>query len=367
MPIRLPEPVARYFQAAAASDADAIAACFTETASVRDEGREHQGRAAVRAWAAEAQSRYRFRADPRSFEPLPDGGIVTAHVTGDFPGRRADLRYRFRLAGTQAAGLEITPRPADAEFLGRRVLVTGGTQGIGAAVVQRLSEAGAQVFLSARTPPAEPPGLFYAADLSTSEGVAGLAQAIGERLGGVDLVVHNLGGSSAPGGGFMALGEADWADALNRNLLGAVRLDRALVPGMIEQGYGVIVHVTSIQRRLPLHESTLAYAAAKAALSVYSKGLSNEIGPKGVRVVSVAPGFTETEAAERMIERLAAAEGSDVETAREGLLRALGGIPVGRPNTPDEVADLIAFLASDRAATLHGAEYVIDGGAVPTA
>ena len=368
MPVKLPVSIAAYFRAAEDNDADALAAGFTEDARVRDEARDHHGRAAVRDWAAEARRRFSFRAEPRSFEPQADGGVVTAHVTGDFPGRRADLRYRFVLAGERIAELEITPRPAQAEFTGRRVLVTGGTQGIGAAVAERFESAGAMVFLTARTRPATlaRPDLFHAGDLSTGEGAAGLAAAVLERMGGVDVIVQNLGGSAAPGGGFAALGDADWADALNLNLLSAVRLDRALLPAMTDQGYGVVVHVTSIQGRLPLYESTLAYAAAKAALSTYSKAISNEVGPKGVRVVSVAPGFTETEAATRMIDRLAASDGLDVETARRRLMQALGGIPVGRPNTPGEVADLIAFLASDRAATLHGAEFVIDGGTIPT-
>jgi NAD(P)-dependent dehydrogenase (short-subunit alcohol dehydrogenase family) len=135
---------------------------------------------------------------------------------------------------------------------------------------------------------------------------------------------------------------------------------------MLEQRSGVIVHVTSIQRVLPLYESTLAYAAAKAALATYSKGLANEVGPKGVRVVAVAPGFTETTAAHRLVMRLAEGGGVDENAARQGLMQSLGGIPIGRPNRPEEVAELIAFLVSDRAATIHGAEYVIDGGTVPT-
>jgi NAD(P)-dependent dehydrogenase (short-subunit alcohol dehydrogenase family) len=368
MPVKLPAPIANYFQAANSDDADALAECFVEHAAVRDEQRDHRGREAVREWAAAARHKYRFRADPRSFEPGRDGGTVTAHLTGDFPGGRADLRYSFRLEAGQVAELEIVPRPPQAEFTGRRVVVTGGTQGIGAAIASRLGGGGATVFLTARSEPdaLEHPDLFHAADLTTPDGVDSLAAAALARLGGVDLVIHNLGGSSAPGGGYAALTDAHWADALNANLLAAVRLDRALLPAMIDQGYGVVVHVTSIQRKLPLYESTLAYAAAKAALSNYSKALSNEVGPKGVRVLSVAPGFTETDSATRMIERLALAEGSDTETARQGLMRALGGIPIGRPNTAEEVADLVAFLASDRAGTLHGAEFVIDGGTVPT-
>ena len=368
MTIKLPTPVARYLDAANANDADAVAACFTHDAHVLDEARDHDGSAAIRDWAAKARRLYRFRADPRSFEPVPDGGTVTAHLTGDFPGAPADLRYRFRIAGDRVADLEITLRDPRAELTGRRVIVTGGGQGIGAAVVRRLRNAGATVFTTTRTAP-EPldaPDLFVAADVATADGAARVAEATLARLGGIDVIVHNVGGSSAPGGGYAALTDDDWAAALNANLLSAVRLDRALVPTMIDQGYGVVIHVSSIQSVLPLYESTIAYAAAKAALSNYSKALSNEVGPQGVRVLRVSPGFTETDAATRMIERLAEADGTDAAAAREALMRSLGGIPIGRPNMPDEVAELIGFLASDRAATLHGAEYVIDGGTVPT-
>jgi len=135
---------------------------------------------------------------------------------------------------------------------------------------------------------------------------------------------------------------------------------------MITQGSGAIVHISSIQRSLPLHESTTAYAAAKAALSTYSKALSKELGQKGIRVNTVAPGWINTTASEAMVKRLAAHSGSDDETARQGIMDALGGIPIGRPAWPQEVAELVAFLVSDRAASIHGAEYVIDGGTIPT-
>jgi NAD(P)-dependent dehydrogenase (short-subunit alcohol dehydrogenase family) len=368
MMIKLPAPIGRYFGAANTDAADKVAACFTADAHVRDESHDYHGREAILAWAIDSRRKYRFQAEARSFEPSADGGTVTAHLTGDFPGAPADLRYRFQLDGDDVAELEITVRPATAELTGRRVLVTGGGQGIGAAVVRRLRQAGALVFTTARSVPEglDTPDLFLAADVATPEGAARVAGAAVARLGGIDIIVHNVGGSSAPGGGYVALTDEAWSAALNLNLMSAVRIDRALLPAMLDQGYGVVIHVSSIQRVLPLYESTIAYAAAKAALSNYSKALSNEVGPGGVRVLRVAPGFTETDAATRMIQRLAKADGTDADAARQGLMRSLGGIPIGRPNSPDEVADLIAFLASDRATTLHGAEYVIDGGTVPT-
>ena len=251
---------------------------------------------------------------------------------------------------------------------GKRALITGGTQGAGAATVALFRDLGAQVMTTARKQPADlTDDMFVAADLTTPEGCDAVAAAVRARMGGVDIIVHMLGGSSAPGGGFAALGEAEWQAELALNLLPAVRLDRALLPGMVAQGAGVVVHVTSIQRLLPLPEATTAYAAAKAALSVYSKSLSKEVSPKGVRVVRVAPGWIETEASVRLSERVAAEAGTDLDGGRRIIMDSLGGIPIGRPSMPAEIANLIAFLASDRAATITGTEYVIDGGTVPTA
>jgi len=254
------------------------------------------------------------------------------------------------------------------ELASRRALVTGGTEGVGAAIVSRLSAAGARVATTARSNrgASDTADLYVQADVSTSDGVQVVVRAVLERYGGLDILVHNVGGSSAPGGGFAALTDEEWKHELDLNLLAAVRLDRGLLPAMLERRSGVIIHVTSIQRVLPLYEATLGYAAAKAALATYSKGLANEVGPRGVRVNSVAPGFTETSAAHRLILRLAEERGVDERTARQGLMDSLGGVPVGRPNRPEEVAELIAFLVSDRAATIHGAEFIIDGGTVPT-
>jgi NAD(P)-dependent dehydrogenase (short-subunit alcohol dehydrogenase family) len=255
----------------------------------------------------------------------------------------------------------------DLELTDRRALVTGGTRGVGAAVVEALRDAGAKVVATARSIPAEPlAGVrFVAADISSARGCADVVDAVRELLNGVDIVVHVAGGSSAPAGGFAVLDDGEWQRTLDLNLLAAVRLDRALLPAMIKQGSGVIVHVTSIQRLMPLPDATIAYAAAKAALSNYSKGLSKELGPKGIRVVRVSPGWVETEAAVALVNEIAAKSATDYEGARQFLMKSLGGIPIGRPARPKEVADLVAFLVSDRAASIHGSEYVIDGGTVP--
>jgi NAD(P)-dependent dehydrogenase (short-subunit alcohol dehydrogenase family) len=254
------------------------------------------------------------------------------------------------------------------ELSGKRALVTGGTQGIGEAIVIRLRQAGATVITTARSisEQLQSPELFIQADMGTPEGVEKVVQEISARFGGVDILINNVGGSSTPSGGALVLTDDHWQQAFNNNLFSAVRLDRAFLPAMLEQKSGVIIHISSIQRSLPLYDATLPYAAAKAALTNYSKGLSNEVAAKGIRVISVAPGFIETKAAARLIETLAENAGTDFDTARQGLMNALGGIPQGRTGRPEEVAELVAFLVSDRAPYITGTEYVIDGGTIPT-
>lgn len=208
-----------------------------------------------------------------------------------------------------------------------------------------------------------PAGHVVVSDVSTADGIAALADAALERLGVVDIVVHNVGGSGRHDGGAAALTEEDWQFALNTNLLAAVRLDRALIPGMVERGSGAIVHITSIQRRAPL-PTTIPYAAAKAALANYSKALSNELAPTGIRVNAVCPGSIETESAYRMAVEIGEMNDISIDEARAEITASIGGIPLGAPGRPADVGELVAFLVSDRAAYITGAEYVIDGGSV---
>ncbi|WP_026629044.1 SDR family oxidoreductase [Dyadobacter alkalitolerans] len=254
------------------------------------------------------------------------------------------------------------------ELTGKVALVTGGSKGAGKAIAERLRNAGATVIITARNEPEDKSNGFHfiAADLSKPDGTQKVVSQVHHQFGSIDILINNMGGSETPGGGFAVLSDEDWEASFQTNLLAPVRLDRGFLPGMIERHAGVIIHIASIQAKLPLYDSTLPYAAAKAALVNYSKSLSNEVASKGVRVLAVSPGWIMTTASARMMKRIAESSGSTAEEAAKGVMDALGGIPFGRPAWPEEVAELVGFLVSPRAAYLTGTEYVIDGGTIPT-
>ncbi|MFF4625519.1 oxidoreductase [Nonomuraea jabiensis] len=246
---------------------------------------------------------------------------------------------------------------------GLRVLVTGGSRGLGEATARRFATAGATVLTASRSAPAQDlPATFIRADLATRQGVAELARRVLESVGGVDVLVNNAGAASAPAPTLQRSDES-WQADLDINLLSAVRLDRALVPGMVERGSGVVVHVSSIASRLP-QRTEASYAAAKAALNAYSRELAIEVGEHGVRVVCVLPGFVATEGAVEHLQNLAERQGVGIQEVQQQIVNHLN-VPMGRPGDPEDVAEMIAFLASGRAKWLTGAEFRVDGGIIP--
>jgi NAD(P)-dependent dehydrogenase (short-subunit alcohol dehydrogenase family) len=248
---------------------------------------------------------------------------------------------------------------------GKRALISGGTRAMGAATAELLGRLGATVLVAARTPPDDPAQAFVIADAASPDGARAIAQAATLHLGGVDVVVHCVGASFDKPGGALALTDADWEASLATNLLSAVRLDRELLPLMVQQGAGSIVHVASLQWKRP-SPAAPAYGPAKAALVSYSKVLATEFAAHGIRVNVVTPGFIATSLAEQRIEHIRQAAGGTREQAVTELIGAIGGIPLARPGKPAEVAELIAFLASDASSYITGTEIVIDGGNLQT-
>lgn len=257
---------------------------------------------------------------------------------------------------------------------GKTALVTGAGRGIGLAVAQRLAQEGARVVGAARTitPELEEAAIAaIPADLATPRGATGAVQSALEELGGIDILINNVGGANADTlklDGFLELDadDAQWQNLFNLNLFSAVWTSHAALPSLIERK-GSIVSVSSINALIPT-PSPLGYSEAKAALLAFNKRLSEEFGPRGVRVNTVSPGTVGTgrlRDPDGYGARVAAARGMK----HEELLAALPSIfkiASGRLTEPEEIADLIVFLASPAASSVVGANIIADGGTVKT-
>jgi len=257
----------------------------------------------------------------------------------------------------------------DVDLAGRTAVVTGGSKGIGLAVVRKLAASGAHVVTGAKSSSPEIEALtgdkqvlFVETDLADPGGPARLVATAGER---VDILVNNVGIARARPGGFLSITEDDWAASLTLNLMAAVRATRAALPGMLAAGSGAIVMTCSVNARLP-DPAVLDYSAAKAALAGFAKALSKEVGPRGIRVNTVSPGPVATDlwlGRDGVAATVSQATGARPEDVQG---QAAAASVTGRFSQPAEVADLILFLVSDEAANITGSDFVIDGGLIPT-
>ena len=262
----------------------------------------------------------------------------------------------------------------DLNLQGKVAVVTGASKGIGLAVTRALVAEGVRVVAGARDVSGELTTLSssgavrpVAVDLSTPDGPQILVQYASE-YGGLDILVNNVGVVGLRLEGFLNVTDAQWAASLNLTFMAAVRTTRAALPWMFKRGRGSIVTVSSVNAFLP-DPAVIDYCAAKAALSNFSKALSKEVGPKGIRMNTVSPGPVETAlwlGPTGVAATVAKATGVDVETARERVVESQGGFATGRFTRPEEVADLVLLLASDRAGNVTGSDFVIDGGLIKT-
>jgi NAD(P)-dependent dehydrogenase (short-subunit alcohol dehydrogenase family) len=253
-----------------------------------------------------------------------------------------------------------TASPNPTEFAGKRAIVTGGTRGIGAAIVQRLLDGGATVVTTARNATDETPkaATFIQGDISTLAGAQAFAAAALDELGGVDIVVNNTGAARPHLGGPSSIPDEEWLDALNLNYLTAVRVNHALLPALREAGEGsAIVNISSAAALTP-PPPMAHYGAAKAALNAYGKALASELAPAGIRVTTISPGNVLAPGGDAVRQNFADAMGVP-------LADITAGVPLGRPGDPRDIAEAVAYLVSDRAQWVTGANLIVDGGEVP--
>jgi NAD(P)-dependent dehydrogenase (short-subunit alcohol dehydrogenase family) len=260
----------------------------------------------------------------------------------------------------------------DLNLDGKVAVVTGAGKGIGLAVTKALAAEGARVVAGSLTT-GSLDGLKgvtpVAVDLSVRDGPAQLVRLAIEEHGRLDVLVNNVGAVRMRTQGFLGTSDEDFAWAMEMNFFIALRASRAALTIMVEKGGGAIVNVASVNAFFQPDAATIDYGAAKAALVNLTKTLSQEFGPHGIRINAVSPGPVSTDlwlGEHGVAATVAKDTGVDAETARKTIIVGLGGFATGRFTTPEEVATLITFLASDRTANITGVNYLIDGGLIKT-
>lgn len=259
-------------------------------------------------------------------------------------------------------------------LVGKTAIVTGGSAGIGFATARALYNEGVQVVIAARNPERLKQAVStireslsgttgdvvaIAADISQADGVEKAAATAIERFGQVDILINNAG--SARAGSFLELGDDAFLDAWNLKLLGYIRLVRTIVPDMIQRRDGRIVNIIGGAGRTP-RANFLPGGTTNAALLNFTRGISKELAHHNIRINAISPGLTATDRAEQLAVQNAQSLGISVEQYKADALR---NIPLGRIVPPEEIAHLALFLVSDLAASITGAEVLVDGGSTP--
>jgi NAD(P)-dependent dehydrogenase (short-subunit alcohol dehydrogenase family) len=247
------------------------------------------------------------------------------------------------------------------ELKDKRALVTGGSRGIGGAIVRRLLSAGARVVAVARHPGEDFPAdaAFIQGDVSSLEGVQAIVDQTSAIFDGVDILVNNAASGQIYPGGSLTIPDSGWQEDFNTNFFSAVRLTAALLPGMLEHKSGAIVNISSIAGLIPPGGAMIHYSSAKAAMNAWSKALATEMAPNGVRVNTVTPGNVTTPGADAVRADFTKWFGISPEAVT-------AAIPLRRMGIPQDIAELVGFLVSDRAGWITGSNFIVDGGQNPS-